>query len=63
MNGLLDIKSPNWLGGNNVHNKLILLGVVSIAWNVGVLKRAYLFANLKKQATLKQGWLLYFILF
>jgi hypothetical protein len=25
--GLFDIKSPNWLGGNNVHNTLIILGV------------------------------------
>jgi hypothetical protein len=40
MNGLLDIKSPNWLGGNNVHNTLILVGVLAIAWKVGVFKRA-----------------------
>ena len=39
MDGLLDIKSQNWLGGNNVHNTLILLGVVAIAWKVGVFKR------------------------
>lgn len=25
--GFLDIKSPNWLGGNNVHNTLIIVGV------------------------------------
>lgn len=40
MNGVLDIKSPNWLFGNNVHNTLILLGVVAIAVKVGVFKRA-----------------------
>lgn len=40
MQGVLDIKSPNWLGGNNVHNTLILLGVVAIAWKVGVFKGA-----------------------
>jgi hypothetical protein len=27
MNGVLDIKSPNWLFGNNVHNTLIIIGV------------------------------------
>jgi hypothetical protein len=32
MNGLLDIKSPNWLGGNNVHNTLIILGVGFLVW-------------------------------
>jgi hypothetical protein len=25
--GFLDIKSPNWLGGNNVHNTLALIGI------------------------------------
>jgi hypothetical protein len=40
MNGTFDISSPNWLGGNNVHNTLILIGVVAIAWKVGVFKRA-----------------------
>jgi hypothetical protein len=25
--GFFDIKSANWLGGNNVHNTLIILGV------------------------------------
>jgi hypothetical protein len=37
--GVLDITSPNWLFGNNVHNTLILLGVVAIAWKVGVFKK------------------------
>jgi hypothetical protein len=27
MTGVLDINSPNWLFGNNVHNTLIILGV------------------------------------
>jgi hypothetical protein len=39
MNGIFDIKSPNWLGGNNVHNTLIILGVGLIAWKVGVFKK------------------------
>jgi hypothetical protein len=26
-NGIFDIKSPNWLFGNNVHNTVIILGV------------------------------------
>ena len=39
MEGVFDIKSPNWLGGNNVHNTLILLGVVAIAYKVGVFKK------------------------
>jgi hypothetical protein len=32
MNGVLDIKSPNWLFGNNVHNTLIILGVGFLVW-------------------------------
>jgi hypothetical protein len=39
MEGVLDIKSPNWLFGNNVHNTLILVGVVAIALKVGVFKK------------------------
>jgi hypothetical protein len=27
MTGVFDIKSPNFLGGNNVHNALLLIGV------------------------------------
>jgi hypothetical protein len=30
--GFLDIKSPNWLGGNNVHNTLIIAGVAYLVW-------------------------------
>jgi hypothetical protein len=32
MNGTFDISSPNWLGGNNVHNTLIILGVGFLVW-------------------------------
>jgi hypothetical protein len=39
MEGVFDIKSPNWLFGNNVHNTLILVGVVAIALKVGVFKK------------------------
>jgi hypothetical protein len=39
MEGVLDIKSPNWLFGNNVHNTLILLGVVAIALKVKAFKK------------------------
>lgn len=27
MTGLFDIKSPNFLGGNNVHNLILIAGV------------------------------------
>ena len=27
MSGFFDIKSPNWLGGVNVHNTLALVGI------------------------------------
>lgn len=30
--GFFDIKSPNWLGGNNVHNTLIILGVAYLVY-------------------------------
>lgn len=29
MDGLLDIKSPNFLGGNNVHN-VVTIGLLSV---------------------------------
>ena len=39
MKDVLNIKSPNFLGGNNVHN-VILIGLgVAIAWKVGVFKK------------------------
>jgi len=56
MSGTFDISSPNCLGGNNVHNTLILLGVVAIAWKVGVFKRGYSNQRTKKIAT-RIGWL------
>ena len=30
--GFLDIKSPNWLGGVNVHNTLALAGIAFLVW-------------------------------
>lgn len=30
--GFFDIKSANWLGGNNVHNTLILTGVAFLVY-------------------------------
>lgn len=27
MNGVADLKSPNFLGGNNVHNLILIIGV------------------------------------
>lgn len=30
--GFFDLKSPNWLGGNNVHNTLIILGVAFLVF-------------------------------
>lgn len=38
MNDFFNPKSPNWLGGNNVHNTAILLLGVGIAWKVGLFK-------------------------
>jgi hypothetical protein len=32
MSDLFNINSPKWLGGNNVHNTLILAGVVYLVW-------------------------------
>lgn len=32
MQGFFDIKSPNWLGGNNVHNTLVIAGVAYLVW-------------------------------
>jgi hypothetical protein len=34
MNGILDIKSPNFLGGANVHSLVIIAGIAFIAWKV-----------------------------
>jgi hypothetical protein len=30
--GFFDIKSANWLGGNNVHNTLIIAGVAFLVF-------------------------------
>lgn len=32
MNDFFNIKSPNWLGGNNVHNTLLIVGVALLVW-------------------------------
>lgn len=40
MTGVLDIKSPNFLGGNNIHNVIIIALSVGIAYKVGLFKRA-----------------------
>lgn len=32
MPDFLDIKSPNFLGGNNVHNLLLIAGVGFLVW-------------------------------
>lgn len=34
MTDFLNIKSPNFLGGSNVHSLLILAGVAFVAWKV-----------------------------
>jgi hypothetical protein len=40
MTGVLDIKSPNFLGGNNVHNVILIALSLAIANKVGLFKRA-----------------------
>lgn len=32
MTGFFDLKSPNWLGGANVHNTLLIAGVGFLVW-------------------------------
>jgi hypothetical protein len=39
MEGVLDIKSPNWLGGVNVHNTITIALLVLVAYKVGAFKR------------------------
>lgn len=34
MNGFFDIKSPNWLGGNNVHNTITIALLGAIAYKM-----------------------------
>jgi hypothetical protein len=39
MEGVLDIKSPNFLGGNNVHNVIQIGLLLLVAYNVGAFKK------------------------
>jgi hypothetical protein len=39
MKDLLDYKSPNFLGGNNVHHVILIGLTVAIAIKVGVFKK------------------------
>lgn len=34
MQGFLDIKSPNWLGGNNVHNTVTIGLLIFIVYKM-----------------------------
>lgn len=40
MTGVLDIKSPNFLFGNNVHNVIIIGLCLGIGYKVGLFRRA-----------------------
>ena len=40
MKDVLNINSPNWLFGNNVHNTVTIVLALAIAWKVGVFKKA-----------------------
>lgn len=39
MDGVFDIKSPNWLGGTNVHNTVQIVLLVLIAYKVGAFRK------------------------
>jgi hypothetical protein len=39
MTGTFDINSPNFLGGNNVHNVIQIALLLGVAWKVGLFKR------------------------
>ena len=39
MEGVFDIKSPNWLGGTNVHNTVTIVLLVLVAVKVGAFKK------------------------
>jgi hypothetical protein len=39
MGGILDIKSPEWLGGTNVHNTIQIVLLVLIAYKVGAFRK------------------------
>jgi hypothetical protein len=39
MSDLFNIKSPNWLGGVNVHNTITIGLLVLVAYKIGAFKR------------------------
>jgi len=39
MDGVFDIKSPNWLGGTNVHNTVQIVLLVLVAYKVGAFRK------------------------
>jgi hypothetical protein len=39
MDGVFDIKSPNWLGGTNVHNTIQIVLLVLVAYKVGAFRK------------------------
>jgi hypothetical protein len=39
MEGFLDIKSPNWLGGTNVHNTVQIVLLVLVAYKVRAFRK------------------------
>ena len=39
MEGVFDIKSPNWLGGTNVHNTIQIVLLVLVAYKVGAFRK------------------------
>lgn len=39
MNGVFDIKSPNWLFGTNVHNTVTIGLLLLVAYKVGAFKK------------------------
>jgi hypothetical protein len=39
MSDYLNIKSPNWLGGTNVHNTVTIALLVLVAYKIGAFKR------------------------
>ncbi len=39
MSDVFNIKSPNWLGGTNVHNTVQIVLLVLVAYKIGAFKR------------------------
>jgi len=39
MNEIFDIKSPKFLGGQNVHSLLIITAFVAVGWRLGAFKK------------------------